>query len=204
MVDNNEISWEQTQDPQACNTNRDVYKEFSRDPVRSPFQWDNSTNAGFSRSASGTWLPIHENYKERNLQQQKSDPKSTYNLYKRLIQLRKSNKVLQEGDYEGIALGEFVFAYARHHENNTIVVAINLGDKEQTVDLTKLKDVEGHGHVLVVTNKSPLAVDSHVDLKEFKVAGYDTVVMRTESGSIRVTVSSLILIFVSFILSTIR
>jgi len=46
MVDLRDISWADTQDPQACNTNEEVYKELSRDPVRTPFQWDNTDFAG--------------------------------------------------------------------------------------------------------------------------------------------------------------
>lgn len=40
------ISWQNTVDPQACNTNETVYNDVSRDPARTPFQWDSSTSAG--------------------------------------------------------------------------------------------------------------------------------------------------------------
>ena len=46
MEDKLDITWEATQDPQACNTDRDHYKEHTRDPNRTPFQWDDSKNAG--------------------------------------------------------------------------------------------------------------------------------------------------------------
>lgn len=46
MVDKSDISWEDTQDPQGCNAGKDKYKLHSRDPNRTPFQWDNSLNAG--------------------------------------------------------------------------------------------------------------------------------------------------------------
>lgn len=46
MVDNLDINWEQTKDPAACNTNPEIYHKFTRDPVRTPYQWDDSINAG--------------------------------------------------------------------------------------------------------------------------------------------------------------
>lgn len=46
MLDKSDISWEDTQDPQACNAGRDKYQSRSRDPNRTPFQWDATKNAG--------------------------------------------------------------------------------------------------------------------------------------------------------------
>ena len=46
MVDKADISWEETQDPQACNTDKERYKALTRDPFRTPFQWDSTQNAG--------------------------------------------------------------------------------------------------------------------------------------------------------------
>ena len=47
MEDKLDISWEDTQDPQACNSDPEHYLPLSRDRNRTPFQWDNSTNAGY-------------------------------------------------------------------------------------------------------------------------------------------------------------
>lgn len=49
MVDKRDISWEDTQDPQACNAGKEQYKKVSRDPERTPFQWDATKNAGKER-----------------------------------------------------------------------------------------------------------------------------------------------------------
>lgn len=46
MLDKRDISWEDTKDPQACNAGRDKYQSQSRDPNRTPFQWDSTINAG--------------------------------------------------------------------------------------------------------------------------------------------------------------
>lgn len=50
------ISWENTVDPQACNQDKETFDSVSRDPARTPFQWDDTNNAGFSKGNS-TWLP---------------------------------------------------------------------------------------------------------------------------------------------------
>jgi glycosidase len=54
VLTNIPISWEDTLDPQACNTNPQVYYEKSRDPARTPFPWDDSKNGDFSK-ADKTW-----------------------------------------------------------------------------------------------------------------------------------------------------
>nr|AAY55205.1 IP13460p [Drosophila melanogaster] len=55
-----DISWEDSRDPAACNSNSDIYEQFTRDPARTPFQWSDEANAGFSTNAT-TWLPINPN-----------------------------------------------------------------------------------------------------------------------------------------------
>ncbi|XP_015183315.1 PREDICTED: uncharacterized protein LOC107070028 [Polistes dominula] len=97
MVDKRDISWEDTKDPQACNAGKDKYKYESRDPARTPFQWDNSRNAGFSK-ANRTWIPVHENYKRLNLLNQKnSKEQSLYKIYQSLIKLRKTSSAIKNG-----------------------------------------------------------------------------------------------------------
>lgn len=141
MVDNYDITWEQTQDPQACNSNDTVYIEFSRDPCRTPFQWDSSPNAGFNKGAT-PWLPIHENYARLNLASQLDDPKSTYNVYKNLIKLRRES-IFRHGTTKLYAFEEEnVLALLRSHDGTHMVTVINLNDEKEgvTVDLTMVDD----------------------------------------------------------------
>lgn len=111
MTDNRAITWEQTDDPQACQTNSSVYQEFTRDPVRTPFQWDDTKNAGFT-TGDTTWLPVHSNYGTRNLKAQIEAPKSTFKLYQHLIQLRQS-EIFKNGDYASVAIEQDLFGYTR-------------------------------------------------------------------------------------------
>lgn len=67
------VSWEDTVDIEACNRgDNETYHLYSRDPARTPYHWNNSTNAGFS-TANRTWLPVAEDYPEINLAKQKED-----------------------------------------------------------------------------------------------------------------------------------
>lgn len=81
------ISWADTQDPQACNTNSTVYETVSRDPARTPFQWDSGANAGFSTAAK-TWLPVAQNYTLNNVQLQTQQLHSHLKVFKSLLKLR--------------------------------------------------------------------------------------------------------------------
>lgn len=106
------ISWEDTVDPAGCNMGEDRYEQFSRDPARTPMQWDDSKNAGFS-SADKTWLPIHQNYVWKNVAAQEAAEESHLKVFKDLMKLRERN-VWKYGDYSSFVLNsETVFGFKR-------------------------------------------------------------------------------------------
>lgn len=105
------LSWKDTVDPQACNTNESVYHAYSRDPARTPFQWDDSPQAGFSYGPK-TWLPVNNNYKCLNVKAERSSPKSHLNVYKRLVQLRRDASFVN-GTFASVVYPGDVFAYRR-------------------------------------------------------------------------------------------
>ncbi|XP_043064636.1 LOW QUALITY PROTEIN: maltase 2 [Drosophila ficusphila] len=136
MQDYREISWQDTVDPPARNVGEERYKEVSRDPVRTPFQWSSEQNAGFS-TASKTWLPVHPNYLELNLEAQKAAQKSHYQVYKDLIELRRS-AIMRLGRFTIEPISRWVFAFKRSYPNfESIITVINVSDKEQLVNLTE-------------------------------------------------------------------
>lgn len=106
-----EISWEDSRDPAACNSNENIYQQFTRDPARTPFQWSNSSNAGFSTNST-TWLPINPNYVTVNVQTEEDASKSHLTIYNQLVELRKT-KTLQEGDVKYTAIGDNILAIKR-------------------------------------------------------------------------------------------
>lgn len=140
MENNNDITWEETQDPQACQTgNPELLAETSRDPVRTPFQWNKEHMAGFS-SAAKTWLPVHPNYLTLNLEAQKAAERSHFKLYQQLAGIRLED-TFQYGDFESKALGN-VLAYTRTLEGEKQYgVAINFGTAEATINITSFENL---------------------------------------------------------------
>lgn len=105
------LSWNDTKDPAACNTNPSVYENYSRDPERTPFQWDDSVSAGFSSNAT-TWLPVAANYKQVNVKTELAASKSHLLCYKQLMELRKT-KTMQFGELKVQIANENVFSILR-------------------------------------------------------------------------------------------
>ncbi len=151
--------WESTedwQDVQAINAHAEKQKKGqnledyfegmcyrTRDNARTPMQWDESKNAGFSTAKP--WLPVNPNYKEVNAEQALSDPNSILNFYSKLVGLRKSNLTLIYGDQTMIDdKNESIIAYTRHLEGETnFLVLLNFKGYEAEVDLTSL-DLEDY------------------------------------------------------------
>ncbi|XP_049703012.2 maltase A1 [Helicoverpa armigera] len=132
------VSWKDTKDPQACNTDDPVnYWKSSRDPARTPFHWDANTSAGFSTSSS-TWLPVADNYNTVNLAAQMSAAKSHYKFYKDVVAVKRLPAV-RSGDLDVRALCESVLAVARLLPGHPVVIGVmNLSDKEVPVDLSSM------------------------------------------------------------------
>ncbi|XP_036334556.1 maltase A1-like [Rhagoletis pomonella] len=129
------ISWEDTVDPAACNSNTSIYEKFTRDPSRTPFQWSAGKNAGFS-SAAKTWLPLAPEYETLNVEVESSSAYSHLAIYKSLVELRKTSKTLQNGAYKYKALDDGVFVLKRSLAGEeTIVFVANLGNAAKTVNL---------------------------------------------------------------------
>jgi glucan 1,6-alpha-glucosidase len=95
-----------------------------RDNARTPMQWDNSEQAGFTNGEP--WIKVNPNYKEINAEAERKDETSIFTYYKKLIQLRKTHKVLIDGKYE-LLLADHpdIFAYTRTLEHTVMLVIAN-------------------------------------------------------------------------------
>ena len=113
-------------------------RAFSRDHSRTPMQWDNSFNAGFTNTAS--WLPVNPNYQYINVMAQEDDMYSVLNHFRRLTQLRNEELTLVYGDYHLLfAEHEHVYAYTRTLDSKTITVLMNFSEYAQVLDIIHVK-----------------------------------------------------------------
>lgn len=108
--------------------------KFSRDNSRTPFQWNDKENAGFT---TGTpWLKTGESYKEINLQNQENDPNSTLNYFRNLIKFRKENKELVYGNYTLLDKDNpNIYAYTRTEGENKLLIILNFSDNEAMTEI---------------------------------------------------------------------
>jgi alpha-glucosidase len=106
----------------------------SRDPYRTPMQWDASAGAGFT---TGTpWLPLADDYTTVNVAAQQNDPRSMLALFGRLITLRRELPALTIGAYKAVAQNvDDVFAFERTHGDQKLLVLLNFGTDEHTLNL---------------------------------------------------------------------
>jgi alpha-glucosidase len=96
-----------------------------RDGCRTPMQWDATPNAGFSTATP--WLPLSEDFAQKNVIHLDADARSILSLYKALIGLRKRLPQLMSGDYVPIAAEGDLLLYRRQSEEGAVVIALNLG-----------------------------------------------------------------------------
>lgn len=120
---------------------RSIYAK-GRDNARTPMQWNDTENAGFT---DGTpWIKVNDNYNEINAKAQVNDPDSIFSCYKKLIQFRKEYSVLVDGDFDLLLENdENIFAYQRKNDKQKIVVICNFFDKTIEMPLEdKVKDMQ--------------------------------------------------------------
>lgn len=113
-----------------------ILQERSRDNSRTPMQWNQEAQAGFTKGTP--WLQIIHNYKEINVENQIHKEGSILEYYRELIRLRKAYPIIAKGSYEPL-LPEHtsVFAYKRVYENTSMIVLNNFYDTETKVQLSE-------------------------------------------------------------------
>lgn len=104
----------------------------SRDNARTPMQWDQSKNAGFTSGIP--WLTVNPNYKEINVVSSKEDSNSIFNYYKKMIEIRKNTELVKTGVYKDInPRSRFIYAYERRNGSELLLVVSNFTRKNRKI-----------------------------------------------------------------------
>ncbi len=110
------------------------FDTIARDNARTPVQWNDSPNAGFT---TGTpWINVNPNYTEINAEAALADPNSVFYYYQKLISLRHTTPIIVYGTFRPLLeSSEVIYAYERELDGKVLTVAANWTDKEQECTL---------------------------------------------------------------------
>lgn len=117
-------------------------RSLGRDPERTPMQWDDSPNSGFSSGSSegpgSPWLPVNSDYRSRNVAVEKADRASLLCWYKALLALRRSRRELREGGIAFLDLAPDVLAYERTgRAGKGVIVFLNFASRRRRFEFAK-------------------------------------------------------------------
>lgn len=143
----------------------------SRDNSRTPMQWSDDYEAGFTTGAP--WMKVNPNYKDINVKKQLEDERSILSFYKKMIQLKKNNDVFTYGKYE-LLLEEDpqIYVYTRESENDRVIVLSNLTGEAATF---ALDEIELKHEQLLLANYE---IDFHDNINGFTIKPFETRVYR--------------------------
>lgn len=145
----------------------------SRDNSRTPMQWSDEENAGFTNGTP--WMKINPNYKEINVAKQEKDEESVLSFYKKMISMKKKNEVFTYGRYE-LLLEEDkqIYAYTRTFGDEQVVVITNLkGTEAEFADDQLILSFDQ----LLLNNYK---VEQHEPLKNFTLKPFEARVYRVK------------------------
>ena len=138
------IPVEQVQDPFEKNV---PGLGLGRDPERTPMQWSNDEQAGFT--TGNPWLPIAGDHQTINVALERDSPTSILTLYRRLIELRRAEQALSVGDFAPLPAPGDLMAYIRKTDQRRLLVVLNLGAKPQSFSIS---DLQCRGSLLLSTH----------------------------------------------------
>lgn len=129
----------------------DYIKYKSRDNARTPMQWSNGKNAGFT--AGVPWIMINPNYKEINADKQINEKDSVFSYYKKLIQIRHEQEIVVYGSYELLdAKNPYIYAYLRKYNAQTLLVVCNFSEQTISYDESFLHGFMQMGGEVICAN----------------------------------------------------
>lgn len=143
-----------------------------RDNARTPMQWDESENAGFT---TGTpWISVNPNYRDINAAKQVDDPNSIFHYYKKLIELRKQHEIIVYGDYD-LLLPEHptIYAYTRILADEKLLVVLNFSSEHTLFELPE--ECSYKTNELLIGNYD---VDQNESIEKIELKPYEARVYR--------------------------
>ena len=144
-----------------------IVMERSRDNGRTPMQWSDEINGGFSKETP--WIESIKNYKEINVKNQIDDEDSIFNYYRKLIALRKEHRVIALGKTIPLAENdENIYMFKRVLENEELLVVTNFYNVECSIEL----DFEIKGYECILSNNGEKVTLE----KNLKLQPYDALV----------------------------
>ena len=135
----------------------------SRDNARTPFQWDDSENAGFS---TGTpWIMVNPNYREINAKDQLERDDSVFHYYQKLIRLRKEQEVIVYGTYDLLLPdSKEIYAYTRTLGEEKLLVVCNFYEPEVSFELPE----EFAGGTCLISNYPEVSLKAEMTLRPYE------------------------------------
>ncbi|HHY57565.1 MAG TPA: DUF3459 domain-containing protein [Chloroflexi bacterium] len=171
-MENVPIPPEMVQDPPAVNQ-PEIAHIVGRDPERTPMQWDDSPNAGFTAPGVQPWLPLAADYAQRNVAVQSQDATSMLSFFRALTALRQSSPALTIGDYAAIDVGvDNIFAYTRTHGAERLLIVLNFAATTHRLDLSQFG---AEAEILLSTG---MESRGKVRLRALYVVGNEGIVLR--------------------------
>lgn len=147
-----------------------------RDGCRAPMQWTARPYADFS--SVEPWLPVHPDYKVRNVVNQQTSPASLLNFYKSLIALRQSSPALYSGDLKLIeTANDDLLVYQRVAVSETMLIVLNFSKRAQSYDLPT---AEINRWDLIFTGNEPIT--SHMTDAALNLPPYGLAILRFQSA----------------------
>jgi oligo-1,6-glucosidase len=145
-------------------------KISARDNGRTPFQWDDSKNAGFTTATP--WLKVNPNYKKINVAAQEKDSGSVLNYFRKMVKLRKAMPELVYGAYTLLEKNNSqVYAYTRILGDKKVLVAMNFSDTEAQFNLSKSVGMVGD---VLINNLSSYKIEEG----KFNLAPWQAIIVR--------------------------
>lgn len=149
-----------------------IIYQRGRDNARTPMQWDESPQAGFTTAVP--WINLNPNYVDINVKQSQSDPDSILNYYKELIRLRKSSDILIYGTFHPLAPEDTqIFAYERRLEQERILVILNFSRDTVQFVLPPNFDLTGAGLMISNYLEQSKAYTGSIDLRPYECRVYN-------------------------------